>query len=641
MDSKLNILACISSSPSSRRVIRAASKLAGAANTKATAIYVESSTLSNIAEIQLKNNIEYAKQNGFEICAVKGSDIALTIAEFARSRDITDLFIGYTPKTAFSSKRSISDRLISYLPNTDIHIVPDENSSSASGTASPEQRVGSALKDISITVGVMAIATVLSFLLDSSRYSNSNIVTIYILAVLVISTFTSRRIYGITASLIYIILLNFLFIDPRFTLLVYDVEYIFTYAVSFIAALMTGSLASKLKSIAQDSSDNAYRAKMLLETSNRLKESTGETDMIRIICLDLVSLFGRNVCYYKTDPELSSPLIFVADDDSDPGTNLNDEIEAVMWVMEHKLEAGASTDHYPSCRYRYLSVHSQKQQYGIIGIDMSGIKRTDFEDTIILSMIDQLTMALDKERSDQDKYSAEAKAENERMRAGLLRSISHDLRTPLTSIYGNATNLAMGSSQLTPEEISAIGADIAEDSAWLSSQMENILTMTKIENDSNIIMTVENMAEIIDESVRHVKPHDGHSITVEPIRDMCLCEVNPKLITQVLVNLLDNALKYTPAGSHINISCRKTDDLVTVSVSDDGNGIPDEDKIHIFERFYTVNHKLLKDSYRSMGLGLNLCYLIINAHGGTIEVHDNVPKGTVFSFSLRSVEVTR
>ena len=254
-------------------------------------------------------------------------------------------------------------------------------------------------------------------------------------------------------------------------------------------------------------------------------------------------------------------------------------------------------------------------------------------------MIDQLTMALDKERSDQDKYSAEAKAENERMRAGLLRSISHDLRTPLTSIYGNATNLAMGSSQLTPEEISAIGADIAEDSAWLSSQMENILTMTKIENDSNIIMTVENMAEIIDESVRHVKPRDGHSITVEPIRDMCLCEVNPKLITQVLVNLLDNALKYTPAGSHINISCRKTDDLVTVSVSDDGNGIPDEDKIHIFERFYTVNHKLLKDSYRSMGLGLNLCYLIINAHGGTIEVHDNVPKGTVFSFSLRSVEV--
>ncbi|MBR2807314.1 MAG: DUF4118 domain-containing protein [Oscillospiraceae bacterium] len=639
MDSKLNILACISSSPSSRRVIRAASKLAGAANTEATAIYVESSTLSNIAEIQLKNNIEYAKQNGFEICDVKGSDIALTIAEFARSRDITDLFIGYTPKAAFSSKRSISDRLISYLPNTDIHIVPDENSSSSSGTSSPEQRVGSALRDFSITVGVMAIATVLSFLLDSSRYSNSNIVTIYILAVLVISTFTSRRIYGIAASLIYIILLNYLFIDPRFTLLVYDVEYIFTYAVSFIAALMTGSLASKLKSIAQDSSDNAYRAKMLLETSNRLKESTGETDMIRIICLDLVSLFGRNVCYYKTDPELSSPLIFVADDDSDPGTNLNDEIEAVIWVMEHKLEAGASTDHYASCRYRYLSVHSQKQQYGIIGIDMSGIKRTDFEDTIILSMIDQLTMALDKERSDQDKYSAEAKAENERMRAGLLRSISHDLRTPLTSIYGNATNLAMGSSQLTAEEISAIGADIAEDSAWLSSQMENILTMTKIENDSNIIMSVENMAEIIDESVRHVKPHDGHSITVEPIRDMCLCEVNPKLITQVLVNLLDNALKYTPAGSHINISCRKTDDLVTVSVSDDGNGIPDEDKIHIFERFYTVNHKLLKDSYRSMGLGLNLCYLIINAHGGTIEVHDNVPKGTVFSFSLRSVEV--
>ena len=278
----------------------------------------------------------------------------------------------------------------------------------------------------------------------------------------------------------------------------------------------------------------------------------------------------------------------------------------------------------------------------MIAIDMDGRPFTDFENTILLSIVHECTMALDNERMGQEQKKAEILAENERLRAGLLRSLSHDLRTPLTSISGNASTLRRNEDDLPRSVRYKIYEDIIEDAGWLNAQFENILSMSRLESGRTLQKTVENMEDVIEESLRHISPHPCHKILFEHTDELLFASMDPKLIMQVLVNLLNNAIKYTPAGSTVRIRAERQEDMVCVEVADDGPGIPDEEKPHVFELFYTGQHALA-DSYRSMGLGLNLCALILKAHGGDIEVSDNPAcstRGTVFRFRLPAAEIT-
>ena len=248
-------------------------------------------------------------------------------------------------------------------------------------------------------------------------------------------------------------------------------------------------------------------------------------------------------------------------------------------------------------------------------------------------------MALNNEKIRQEKTEAEISAGKERFRAGLLRSISHDLRTPLTSIYGNAENLRENHAFMTEEDRQKIYEDIQEDSLWLKNQMENILSMTKLESHPYPSLSVESVEDVVNESLQHIDARaGGHTIRVIGSDDLLFVEMDPKLITQVLVNLLNNAVKYTPDGSEIIIRLQKEDGEIAVSVEDNGPGIPDENKAHIFDLYYTGSAGK-SDSYRSMGIGLHLCRMILHAHGREIEVLDNQPHGAIFRFTLKSKEV--
>ncbi len=197
-------------------------------------------------------------------------------------------------------------------------------------------------------------------------------------------------------------------------------------------------------------------------------------------------------------------------------------------------------------------------------------------------------------------------AKNEQLRANLLRSISHDLRTPLTSISGNASNLISN------------GNDIDD------------ITKKQI---------YEDIYDVIDEALKHVHvKSEKQTITVIQPDDLLLAQMDARLIVQVLINLLDNAIKYTPSDSQITITSKRADNMVCLSVADNGNGIADDQKLRVFDMFYTGTNKIA-DSRRSIGIGLSLCKSIINAHGGEITVTDNVPHGAIFTFTLPVGEV--
>ena len=231
-------------------------------------------------------------------------------------------------------------------------------------------------------------------------------------------------------------------------------------------------------------------------------------------------------------------------------------------------------------------------------------------------------------------------AKNEQLRADLLRAISHDLRTPLCSISGNADMLLSNSERLDEATKHQIYTDIYDDSEWLIGVVENLLSITRL-NDGRLKFkfTDQLLDEVIAESLRHIsRKHDDYKIVTD-CEELVLARMDVRLIMQVLVNLVDNAIKYTPPGSVICIRGTKTDGKAQISVEDNGPGIPEEMKTHIFEMFYT-GKTTVADSHRSLGLGLALCHSIIEAHEGTLVLTDHDPHGCNFTFTLPLSEVT-
>ena len=257
---------------------------------------------------------------------------------------------------------------------------------------------------------------------------------------------------------------------------------------------------------------------------------------------------------------------------------------------------------------------------GVLAIDVDEAALGHDEANIAASIAGEASLALARSSALEQRECAAVTAKNEQLRANLLRSISHDLRTPLTAIAGNADVLLSDAAALTEGQRAKLAADIRSDATWLTSTVENLLAITKLENG-------------------HVDPAvSEHSLVVEPSPDAALVSVDARLMVQVIVNLVNNAVAHTPAGSHIAIRTWVEGARVRCSVADDGPGIPEADRARIFEPFYIVNHGLA-DGHRSVGLGLSLCSSIMAAHGGTIGVSAVEPHGCRFELDLPAYRI--
>ena len=320
--------------------------------------------------------------------------------------------------------------------------------------------------------------------------------------------------------------------------------------------------------------------------------------------------------------------------------HIRNEKAVATWVLKNNKHAGATTGTLSNAKCLYLAVRVKDNVYGVLGIVIADQPLDAFENSILLSILGECALALENEKNAREKEEAAILAKNEQLRANLLRAISHDLRTPLTSISGNASNLLSNENSFDEVAKKSLYQDIYDDSMWLINLVENLLSVTRLEEGRlDLHLSAELMDEVIAEALRHVnRLRIEHHITVENKDEMLIARMDAKLIVQVIINLVDNAIKYTPKGSHIQITFLKQGDRAVVSVSDDGAGISDESKARIFDMFYSGANKIA-DSRRSLGLGLSLCKAIIDAHGGEITVSDNIPHGTRFTFTLPAVEV--
>lgn len=641
-----HILVCLSSSPSNGRIIRTAARMANAFKGLFTAIYVKTPSFDNMSaedKTRLHNNIHLAEQLGAKIETAFGDDVAFQIAEFAKYSGVSKIVLGRsTAKKRFGQiKQTFTEQLTNLAPDIDIYIIPDKTTLPYKSRKASTPVRGIKASDIIKSLAILAGATLIGFAFHQLGFSEANIIIIYILSVLITAIATSGRIYSIVSALLGVLIFNFFFTYPHFTFSVYDSAYPLTFAIMFIVAFITGDLATRIKAQAKQSAKVAYRTNILLETSQLFQQKNTPNGIAMAAAQQLHKLLNKTIIYYAPGEQgLSEPQLFTASEEQNPTIYTTDNEKAVAeWVYKNNKHAGATTNTLGSAKCLYLAIRSASTVYGVFGIALKEPLEA-FENSLVLSILGECALAMEKELSNRKREEAAMQAKNEQLRANLLRSISHDLRTPLTSISGNASVLLHNASSISDEKKQRLYNDIYDDSMWLINLVENLLAVTKIE-DSNVDMKLqaELIEDVIAEALRHISSKGAeHYIQVIQSDDLLMAKMNAQLIIQVIINIIDNAVKYTPPGSTITISSKRAKDMVVVAIADNGPGVTDEDKDKLFDMFYSANNTVA-DSRRGMGLGLALCKSIITAHKGTITVRDNVPHGTIFSFTLPAEEV--
>lgn len=638
-----HILVGISPAPSNAKIVQTAAKMARAFNGTFTALYVKTPMAEEMSvedKERLQKNIRMAKQLGATFATVDGDDVPFQIAEYARLSGVTKIVMGRSVinHKRFFKKPTLIDQLIQTAPNIDIHIIPDGSAHATKHNSNTFEKfnVKSFVKDLLISVLLLLITTLLAFGFSSLGFSDANIITIYFISALASSSITKSKICWFFSPIANVLVFNYLFTEPIFTLFSYNKGYPVTCVVLLLSCLVAGVFSDKIKNQARQSSKSAFRTKVLFDANQLIQKATTDDGILSVTAEQLNKLLKRDILIVSLD---GNTTIFGDQTNLDtiPSKNCN---EICHWVIENKKKAGKNTENFSYDPYLYLPVKTSETVYCVIAVYIDNKPIDTFEYSVMQSIVGECSLALERNRNASEKEQASVRAQNEQLRANLLRSISHDLRTPLTSISGNASNLVSNNAFFDDQTKLSIYKDIYNDSMWLINLVENLLSVTRLEEDKmNINFTTELIDEVVHEAIKHVyNITASKEIVVDIKEELLLAKMDARLIVQVLINLLDNAIKHTPENSKIFVVAERKDQKIFVSVLDNGNGVSDEQKMRVFDMFYT-GATTVADSRRSLGLGLALCKSIITAHGGEITVTDNQPSGAVFTFTLPVGEV--
>lgn len=640
-----HILICLSSAPSNAKVIRTAARMAEAFHSGFTALFVqtpETKELSGENIKRLRSNLRLAEQLGAQIATVYGADPAEQIAEYARVSGITKIVMGRVNhrQHPWIGQKSLADRLIERT-DLDVYIIPDRQPLYKKPLGKlRKSRVRFSWRDAVVTLLCLAISTAVGFAFDWAGFSESNIITIYILGVLVTAVSTSGHLYGAANSLLSVLAFNFFFTEPRFTLQADGPSYPVTFLIMLSSSIIASSLASRVKEQARMAAEKSYYTELLLGSSQKLQTIRTEWDCLRLTAEQLSRMFDRPVIYALNDADKELDFrIEPADEHTLLEKLSTEEIGVAKWVQKNNKHAGATTNTLPDSKWLFLSVRGTRGVMGIVGVPIAGYVVPDaFGKNLMVALLGECGLSQERIRLEEERNQIALQTQRESLQANLLRAVSHDLRTPLTNINGSV-GILMGKDQtLKPEVREQLYTAIDDDTNWLINMTENLLAATQLETDRTKLKTAPELLEdLFQSAVRQLdRRARDHHISVDLEDQTLMVSMNAGMIQRVIINMMNNAIQYTPKDSHIILSGTRRKDWVEISVSDDGPGIPDEAKKHLFDLFYTAEQGK-PDSKRGLGLGLHLCQSIVNAHGGTITVSDHAPSGTTFRFTLPAV----
>ncbi|MBW9158856.1 DUF4118 domain-containing protein [Clostridium tagluense] len=492
------------------------------------------------------------------------------------------------------------------------------------------------------TIVIMSLSTILSLIFRKIGFHESNEIIVYILGVLFVSTSTDGYIYGTMAAIIGVLSFNFFFTVPYYSFLAYRADYPVTFIIMLIAAIITSTLTSRVKTQVKISFIRENRMKILYKINKSLLTARNKKQVVEFCGDNLVDMFSRAIMIAILDDKnnLQNPSDYMVNGESGRNIFKSDvEVLAIQKCFKTGRSVGVEADISINSVGYYHPIKGQNKILGIIGIACLEEDTLSKNEKILLESVStQIALAIEREDLYQKKKNINLEAERERVRGNLLRSISHDLRTPLTGILGSVSTITDNYDILDNDTKKELLDIIYEDTSWLIHSVENILSMTRIdEGKLEIKKDTEVVEEIVAESIARVKRFSGsHNIVTDLPENMVILFVDGLLIEQVLINLIDNAIKYTQDDSIIAVKVTVKEDNVVFDISDNGKGIPEEDITSIFDRFYTKTKGDCLEK-RGIGLGLAICKSIIEAHGGCMEALNNSSGGATFRFSLPGI----
>ncbi len=632
------LLVCVGPDAMSESVVRVASRLASGLNARWLVVSLArpGSPLPAPAEAeQLEETLRLAERLGAETRRESASDFVDAILRIARREHINQIVIG-RPATRSWFRRSLPDALLRGAGEIGIHIVPGEGSA-PSGRA----RKWPSLPEWALTLGLPLLsvgATTIFGLGLTALVALQNLSMLYLAAVLLSAVIAGRGSALIAAGLSFLAY-NFFFIEPTGELTVAQPQEVLSLVIFIAVALAAGQLAARLRESAKVSRQQARQSQALLDFSRTLSAAHGQESVVDAIASHLNASLSRPAIVLV--PDESGDLLPAAAWPPDQALGAA-ELTAARWAFDKKEPAGFLTGTLPQIHYLFRPIISAQRLLGVAGLVMGprDIPLAPDEERTWVSLLDQSAIALDRARLTRESARASVARESEKVQSALLSSLSHDLRTPLASITGAVTSLRQLGDKMPPESRADLLLSIEEEAGRLNRFVANLFDMTRIEAG---MMKARRepieLAAIIDTSTdRARKLHPDLLIETSIAPGLPRALGDAVLLEQVLFNLLDNARKYGGANLPVTIYARAEDGAATISVTDQGKGIPEADLEKIFDKFY----RRAKGDGRpaGTGLGLSIARGLMASMGGSIKASSPAirKRGTRFTLRLPLAE---
>jgi two-component system sensor histidine kinase KdpD len=641
------LLTCVGPDGAAERVVRAAARLAGQLNTEWHAIYVETPNLQRLAPAKREKilaNLNLAQQLGATTAVIANAEIAESIIAYARKNNLSKLVIGRDPfRRLWPWQRSSGQKLAMLAPDIDlIEIGRAENPSKESGRESAQPR---ALPDIDgnerrktkrlryLWAAVACVAVTLISMPLAAHFDRSNIVAIFILAVVLVGVRLGRGPAAL-AAVLSVCAFDFFFVPPRFSFAVSDVQYLLTFFIMLAVGLITGQLTAGLRFQARVASHREERAGSLYEIARDLSGAVQVEQVVKISDESIQRTFRASAALLL--PDAGGRLITTLPSIDAKGTDggLAVEIGTAQWAFDRGQPAGFGTDTLPGSEVLYIPLRAPTKARGVLAVKAHNRRmlRIPEQRQLLDTFAALIAIALERVHYVGVAQDALLKMESERLRNSLLAALSHDLRTPLTVLVGLAESLALTTPKLSSVQLETAQA-IQDEARRMSTLVSNLLDMARIESgEVTLNLQWQPLEEVVGAALEAARGMlQRHTIVVQLPRDLPLVKFDAVLIERVLVNLLENVSKYTPPGSTVTLSAQVIGDQLSVSVSDNGPGLPAGREEAVFQKFTRGERE---SATPGVGLGLAICRAIIESHQGKITASQRPGGGAIFTFTL-------
>ena len=632
-----HILVCLGPNSLSERLVRSAKRMADRLQASWTAIYVESlhhEHLPAAKRTHIEHNMRLAESLGATTIVQQSTHIADALLQYARSHSVTKLLLGKPSRSRWRDVvfGSLVDTLIRRSDDIDVYVIPGQAEPTKSQNSKPTPK--RSFKNYVLSVVVVLLATALGFV-SRTFVDLPDILMLYLLSIVLVAAKWGRGPSAV-ASCVSVGLFDFCFVAPLYTFAVSDVKYIFTFSILLSVGLLISHLTAQVRWQAEAARLREQRTSHLYALSRRLSQTLTSTALAEQAAEALAVLFESSVVMLSTSAD-SADLRLLAQ--SGTAKWQQHEASIAQWAYEHKEPAGLGTNTLPGNLWIYIPLVLPSGCTGVVGLhpQTPHFSRNAIVRDLLQACLDQIALALERTKLSEAAQQAALRAEKEEVRNTLLRSISHDLRTPLAVITGTTSTLLEQATHLTTTQQELL-LGIHQEANHLNKLVGNLLDMTRLES-GHFLPNKEwiPLEELVGAALHRLeRPLFGYPITTDLPIALPLIHGDGVLLEQVFFNLLENITHHTPKGTCIEIRARAQGSLLNIAVADKGPGLPTGTEELVFEKFYRLD--TTRKQGGGVGLGLALCRAIVDANGGTISALNRSQGGVVFCLSLPLVK---